>query len=274
MKKIKSLFGAAILFASLEANSATELGSIQYVSVQQAVSQESAYIGLIDLNSIIGVDFSLPQNKVNWGSLTFNIVDNNHVMTTPSEVSVEFLGSDVLYEGPGSKPGDPSITFIKEKIDYYAYQPEPIENNPPATADIKLTSNSNTANSGTWYMHTLQIEREEEFSYYESPGTTESSEKTKNVYLYNFLSGSTESGLYFESSTGPNDDLTLNLDDNFNGVINYEITSNEGDIFVSNFGMYISYSVSAVPEPSTLTLMIGGFGLVGLMATRRKKQAL
>jgi hypothetical protein len=45
-------------------------------------------------------------------------------------------------------------------------------------------------------------------------------------------------------------------------------TTSTGDyIFVDNF------TVSAVPEPSTYALMLGGLGLVGFMAARRRKQA-
>lgn len=34
----------------------------------------------------------------------------------------------------------------------------------------------------------------------------------------------------------------------------------------------VSYNVSAVPEPSSIALMLGGVGLVGFMAMRRRKQ--
>jgi len=45
-------------------------------------------------------------------------------------------------------------------------------------------------------------------------------------------------------------------------------TTSTGDyVFVDNF------TVSAIPEPSTYALMLGGLGLVGFMAARKRKQA-
>jgi len=46
------------------------------------------------------------------------------------------------------------------------------------------------------------------------------------------------------------------------------------DTKTQNFGSYtISSSVSPVPEPSTLALMMAGFGLVGFMSNRRRQFA-
>jgi len=47
-----------------------------------------------------------------------------------------------------------------------------------------------------------------------------------------------------------------------------------GDVTGSNGSSYtITAAVSAVSEPSTYALMLGGLGLVGFMAARRRKQA-
>ena len=39
------------------------------------------------------------------------------------------------------------------------------------------------------------------------------------------------------------------------------------------YTLHIAQAVSAVPEPSTIALMLGGLGLVGFMANRRRKEA-
>jgi hypothetical protein len=41
-----------------------------------------------------------------------------------------------------------------------------------------------------------------------------------------------------------------------------------------NIGAYLSSPVSPVPEPSAIALMLGGLGLVGFMAARRRKTSL
>ncbi len=40
---------------------------------------------------------------------------------------------------------------------------------------------------------------------------------------------------------------------------------------LGNTGAYLSSPVSPVPEPSAIALMLGGLGLVGFMAARRRK---
>jgi len=54
------------------------------------------------------------------------------------------------------------------------------------------------------------------------------------------------------------------------GVGNYRIDIS-GDAVGSSGGTYYLNGVSAVPEPSTYALMLGGLGLVGFMAARRRK---
>jgi len=54
------------------------------------------------------------------------------------------------------------------------------------------------------------------------------------------------------------------------GIVSASLTSSSnGDyVFIDNFT-----SVSAVPEPSAYALMLGSLGLVGFMASRKRKQA-
>ena len=74
-------------------------------------------------------------------------------------------------------------------------------------------------------------------------------------------------------------DYSLNYSDTgFTFTVNNEVIFSEtGSFSAGKVGLYNAYqpnafySVSAVPEPSTYALMLGGLGLVGLMATRRKK---
>ncbi|MBN2864568.1 MAG: CCXG family PEP-CTERM protein [Thiotrichales bacterium] len=49
--------------------------------------------------------------------------------------------------------------------------------------------------------------------------------------------------------------------------------TNWQSLSVSNLNALSAQAVSAVPEPSTYALMLGGLGLVGFMAARRKKTA-
>jgi len=69
----------------------------------------------------------------------------------------------------------------------------------------------------------------------------------------------------------------LHIDTDGDGL--YAIPSGFGNAYsayVDDHGLHLenfAFKVSAVPEPSTYALMLGGLGLVGFMAARRRKQA-
>lgn len=77
---------------------------------------------------------------------------------------------------------------------------------------------------------------------------------------------------YFDADEVHNYSITTNL--NATGQLNLSFSSNLNQhLNDESWGIDNIAITSAVPEPSTYAMMIGGLGLVGLMAARRKKQA-
>lgn len=91
----------------------------------------------------------------------------------------------------------------------------------------------------------------------------------ESIDLFDFLGA-----VSFTSNTGATETFvasslgTYFFDSSFNNIVSASWTSNSAFAF-DNINVS---AVSAVPEPSTYALMLGGLGMVGFMATRRRKQ--
>lgn len=94
---------------------------------------------------------------------------------------------------------------------------------------------------------------------------------------YSTTNGWADNTLYDFSLSYTSNNITIGIDGN-------EIFNLDGTYGAGQFGFYnysqqnvfyqgFTESVAAVPEASTMAMMLGGLGLVGFMAARRKKQA-
>jgi len=116
-----------------------------------------------------------------------------------------------------------------------------------------------------------------------APSWTRNANAVLDNFGINSVTGSVSGAISSYDASSPlfNGVNPLNWNSSSYGIAPTGLQSNGQtfDVLASNAAgdAYISASfnqaVSAVPEPSTYAMMMGGLGLVGLMAARRKKQA-
>lgn len=135
---------------------------------------------------------------------------------------------------------------------------------------VATVSESNVAFGG-WDTGQYQIDLATAGTFtFSSAYFTSAWEASQDITFTGLLNGSV---VYSATSFSINNTAPTLITLDWSGIDSLSITNVTAGNDNKHWAMDdMTYTISAVPEPSTYALMLGGFGLVGFMAARRQKQ--
>jgi hypothetical protein len=276
--RLSALVAALALGACASASAASV--SLNATGLSSNYLADGVYSGQFDGSSLLPAQF-----RVNSASFSFSFSDDVDSLMQQAYSNLGSTDSGYGYVGGQYNPAIGGISYVFERAVHQYYSQQLAEAG--ESVKVQLGATNVAAGQGATATTTSYAETEisagrslESYSFY--PGYTYScgnfcsayhAPEEYSFYLNNFDNVATTTvhanGAFVVSGTVTNTSLIQELIDT--RALGFSLNV-AGDLMLTSGRLDLDVTqVSAVPEPDTMLLMLGGLGAVGYAARRRRK---